>query len=129
VGAGVARSEIDAALAQAREFAWIGDRVFARLWVEDRLLHHPLSRRAIEQELRGRKVPHDVVVAALDEHYPAEREREVARELARDKLARLAGLDEVKRLRRTTDFLIRRGFPTSIAVDSARRALRGGEDD
>jgi len=125
---GFARDEIDAALTQAREFAWIGDRVFARLWVEDRLLHHPLSRRAVEDELRGRRVAHDVAVAALDEHYPAEREREIARDLAEARLARLVSLDEATRLRRTTDFLIRRGFSASVAIDSARRALRGEEN-
>ncbi len=127
--AGFPGEEIDAALLHARDSRWIDDRTFARLWVEDRLLHHPLSRRAVEDELRGRKVAHDVVAVALDEHYPAEREREIARDLARTRLARLAGLDEARRLRRTTDFLIRRGFSTSVAVDSARRALRGDRND
>jgi SOS response regulatory protein OraA/RecX len=129
VQSGFARDEIDAALQQAREFAWIGDHIFARMWVEDRLLHHPLSRRAVEEELRGRKVAHDVAAAALEEHYPVEREREIAQDLARTRLARLAGVDEAARLRRTTDFLIRRGFSASVAIDSARRALRGGDHD
>jgi len=127
VQAGFSRDDIDAALARAREFTWIGDRVFARLWVEDRLMHHPLSRRAIEDELRGRKAQPDIVRSALDELYPAEREREIAAELARARLARLAGVDETARLRRTTDFLIRRGFSASLAAESARRALRASD--
>ena len=126
--AGVPRDEIDAALAYARESRWVDDRVFARLWVEDRLSRHPLSRRAIEDELRGRKVSRDVALAALDEHYPPEREREIALGLARERLARLGGIAEDARRRRATDFLIRRGFSTSIAADAVRRALRGEGD-
>lgn len=121
---GFARDETDAALAQARELSWIGDRTFAKLWVEDRLLHHPLSRRAIEEELRGRKVARDVAAAALDEGYPKERERDIALGLAESRCARLVGLDEATCARRTTDFLIRRGFTAAIAAECARRAAR-----
>ena len=110
----------------ARDSGWIGDATFARLWIEDRLEHHPLSRRAVEDELRGRKVSREAIVAALAEHYPPEKEREVAASLVEARLARLAGLDEATRRRRATDFLLRRGFSSSIAVDSVRRAVRGG---
>jgi regulatory protein len=126
---GFSREEIDAALAAARDHGWIDDRVFARLWVEDRMRHHPLSRRALEEELRGRKVPHDVISAAVRDHYPQEQERDVARALAVARLARLGALDEMTRRRRTIDFLIRRGFSSSVAADSVRRALRGKDDE
>ena len=124
--AGFLDSDIEAALGVARDSGWIGDATFARLWIEDRLEHHPLSRRAVEDELRGRKVSREAIVAALDEHYPPEKEREVAASLVEARLARLAGLDEATRRRRATDFLLRRGFSSSIAVDSVRRAVRGG---
>ncbi len=123
--AGYSREEIAAALLSARESGWVDDRVFARLWVEDRLLHHPLSRRAVEQELRGRKVPQDVASAAVRDHYSEEQEREVAGDLARARLARLSSLDEMTRRRRVIDFLIRRGFSSSLAADTVRRALSG----
>jgi SOS response regulatory protein OraA/RecX len=93
--------------------------------VEDRLLHHPLSRRAIEEELRGRKVPRDIISAAVSEHYPEDEERKLAEDLALTRIARLGGLDEPTRRRRTIDFLIRRGFSGSLAADSVRRALQG----
>ena len=127
--AGFSCEDIDAALSAARDLGWIDDRVFARLWVEDRMLHHPLSRRAVEEELRGRKVPHDVISAAVRDHYPEEQERVVARSLAEARLARLGGLDEMTRRRRTIDFLIRRGFSGSVAADSVRRALQGSDHD
>ncbi len=115
--------EIDAALAHALESRWVDDRTFARLWVEDRLAHHPLSRRAIAEELRGRKIPHDLAAGALDEHYPSDREREFATDLAKARLARLANLDDATRRRRTMDFLTRRGFAAASAADAVRRAL------
>jgi SOS response regulatory protein OraA/RecX len=70
-----------------------------------------------------------VAAAAVHEHYPEEREREVARDLAQGRLARLQGLDEMTRRRRAVDFLIRRGFSSSIAMDSVRRAVSGSDHD
>ncbi|MEI6170922.1 MAG: regulatory protein RecX [bacterium] len=127
--AGFSCEEIDAALGAARDHGWIDDRVFARLWVEDRMLHHPLSRRAVEEELRARKVPRGVISAAVQDHYPEEQERDVARSLAETRLARLGGLDEMTRRRRTIDFLIRRGFSSSVAADSVRRVLQGSDHE
>lgn len=121
--AGIQAGEIDAALSHGRDSGWIDDRAFARLWVEDRLAHHPLSRRAIAEELRGRKISRDLAAGALDEYYPAERERELAVHLAEARLARLANLDDATRRRRTMDFLTRRGFAAAIAADAVRRAL------
>ena len=126
---GFSCEEIEVALSTARDHGWIGDRVFARLWVEDRMLHHPLSRRAIEEELRARKIPRDVISAAVHDHYPEERESDIARGLAEARLARLGGLDEMTRRRRTIDFLIRRGFSSSVAADSVRRVLQGSDHE
>jgi SOS response regulatory protein OraA/RecX len=120
---------VDAALGVARDAGWIGDPTFARLWIEDRLAHHPLSRRAVENELRDRKVPHEVIAQAMEENYPSELEGEVAVSLAKARWVRLAGLDETVRRRRATDFLLRRGFSGSVAADSVRRVLREGIND
>lgn len=124
VSAGFVDSDIDVALALARDSGWIGDATFARLWIEDRLAHHPVSRRAIEEELRSRKVSRDAIAAALNEHYPVEKESEIALAVVQTRLARLTSLDEETRRRRATDFLLRRGFSSSIASGSVRRALR-----
>jgi SOS response regulatory protein OraA/RecX len=70
-----------------------------------------------------------VISAAVRDHYPQEQERDVARDLAVARLARLGALDEMTRRRRTIDFLIRRGFSSSVAADSVRRALRGKDDE
>jgi len=127
-GGGFAPDDAQAALAHAREAGWLDDAVFARLWIGDRLARHPLSRRAVAQELARRKLPSDLAQRALDELYPPDQEREVATTLAEARLARLATLDEPTRARRTTDFLLRRGFSAALATDCVRRALRGGGD-
>ncbi len=127
--AGFASADVDTAMSAALDAGWLGDATFARLWIEDRLAHHPMSRRAVEDELRGRQVPHEVIAAALDEHYPAEREHEVAGALARARLGRLAGLDGAVQERRAIDFLLRRGFSSGVARDSVRRARQRGGDD
>jgi SOS response regulatory protein OraA/RecX len=70
-----------------------------------------------------------VISAAVQEHYPEEQERAVARGLAEARRARLDRLDEMTRRRRTIDFLIRRGFSGSVAADSVRRALQGDDHE
>jgi len=121
---GFSSEEIDAAVRRAIEAELIDDCVYAKLWVDDRLLHHPLSRRAVERELAEKGIPHELTVAALDASYPPSKELEVAQELASERWARLASTEEDVRRRRVTDHLLRRGFPVGLAVDAVRRAER-----
>ncbi|MDD5264248.1 MAG: regulatory protein RecX [Candidatus Bipolaricaulis sp.] len=122
--AGFPSEEAEAAVRRAVEEELIDDRVYAKLWVDDRLLHHPLSRRAIERELEAKGIPHEQIVRALDASYPASRESEIARELATARWTRLASTEPDARRRRAMDHLLRRGFPAGLAADAVRRAER-----
>lgn len=122
--AGFASEDVDAAVRRAIEEELVDDRVFAKLWVDDRLIHHPLSRRAVEQELAERGVPREHIVAALDASYPSAREAELAYELAAARWARLSSSEPEARRRRVVDHLLRRGFPMGLAADAARRVER-----
>lgn len=122
--AGFSPEDADAAVRRAIGEERIDDRLFARLWVDDRLLHHPLSRRAVEQELVERGVPREHITAALDAGYPSSHEPEVARQLAATRWARLAASDPDARRRRVIDHLLRRGFTAGLAADIVRHMER-----
>ena len=93
----------------------LNDRLFAKLWVEDRLLYHPLSRRAITQELAEKGIAPEITNELLEERYPPAKEKEIALKLAQTRLARYQNLDQDRRIRRTVAFLARRGFNAALA--------------
>jgi len=101
----------------------LDDRLFAKLWVEDRLLYHPLSRRAVTQELAEKGIAPEIANEILGERYPPEKEKEIALKLAQTRLARYENLDRDRRIRRTVVFLTRRGFNISLATRVVRAAI------
>jgi len=128
-GRGVIESEIDRVVSVAKEAGLIDDRVFARLWIEDRVLYHPLARDAVARELSEKGVAPSLVEAALQETYPEGEERKLAWRLAQERYERLADLDDVKRERRTLGFLTRRGFAFGLAREIVRRLARGEHNE
>lgn len=125
---GFTDQEIDKTISTAEAADLLNDEAFARLWVEDRLLHHPLSRRAIQQELAEKKIDRETINAALERLYPAEKEKELALELAQARMAKYANLDRNRAMQRTVSFLTRRGFSFSLAR-TVVRSLSGGRND
>jgi len=105
----------------------LDDRVFAKLWISDRLLHRPVSRKAIRSELAEKGIPRELIDPLLDEAYPPEKERDVAFALGSARYSRLSGLDPVRRSRRTADYLTRRGFSRSLAIAIVSRLERGDD--
>jgi len=106
----------------------IDDRAFARLWIEDRILHHPLARDAVTRELREKGVPDAIASEALGELYPEHLERELILRLARERYERLAGVGEEARDRRTLSYLTRRGFPFGLSGEIVRQLAKGERD-
>jgi regulatory protein len=94
----------------------LDDRLFAKLWVEDRLLYHPLSRRAVARELAEKGITPEIANELLEEQYPQEKEKEIVLKLAQTRLARYQNLDQDRRIRRTVAFLTRKGFNASLAT-------------
>jgi len=118
---GTIRSALDAGL--------LDDRAFAKLWVADRLWHHPLSRSALEQELREKGIDRSIAVAELDAQYPAVREVDVARDLASERFERLRGIELERRRRRVAGYLMRRGFRQGLTLDVIRQIEKEAADD
>jgi regulatory protein len=116
---------VEETLTKAQEAGLLDDRAFAKMWIEDRLAHHPLSRRAVTRELADKGIPWELVSRAMSEGYPPEMERKVLLELAQARWARYTGLDPVVRMRRTVSFLTRSGFSVSDAAGVVRAIENG----
>ena len=112
---GFSEEEIEETLERASEARLLDDVLFARLWIQDRLHSHPLSRRAVRQELAVKGVASPIVEEALADYYPPEMEDRVLYDLACERHKRYRGLDRERRMRRLTAYLTRRGFPFSAA--------------
>jgi len=123
IAQGFDQDTIEETIQKGEAAGLLDDRLFAKLWVEDRLLYHPLSRRAITQELAEKGIAPEIANEILGERYPPEKEKEIALKLAQTRLARYENLDRDRRIRRTVVFLTRRGFNISLATRVVRAAI------
>ena len=123
-GLGFGEETVEKVLHQAKKAGLLDDTLFARLWVEDRILHHPISRRAVERELAEKGIAPETVEQMLQALYPPKKEKQLALQLAQARYDRYQGLTQVQRTRRTIAYLTRRGFP----LEMAKRIVRALED-
>ena len=115
---------IETTISQAIATDQLDDAAFARLWVRDRMWHHPLSRSAIAQELRQKGIQRDLITSTLLSEYPAVKEVELATELAEKRIVRFRGLKPEVRTRRLASFLSRRGFSQMMVRQVVKSAER-----
>ncbi len=111
----------------------LDDAEFAKAWVRDRLALKPKGKRALVAELRAKGVAVETVEFAVKEAL-TENEEELARRALRGFNHRLEKGSPSDAKKRTYTFLMRRGFPSDIAVrlsDEARELVSKGaaEDD
>ena len=123
---GFAEAQIEETIVQASAAGMLDDRLFAKLWVDSRVMHHPLSRNAVVRELRDKGISGELIDAAMRAGYPAEREPELAIQLARARWDRLHGVETRKRRDRVMAYLVRRGFSVGTARDVVRKLEREG---
>lgn len=101
---------ITQAVNRLQELNLLNDESFARYWVEQRETFKPRGRRALQQELRQKGVPRQIIetaVADVDE-------TAAARKAARKKLRRWQKMDEQTYRRKLGGYLQRRGFSYDI---------------
>jgi len=125
--AGFDETVITRVVTRLRASGDLDDAGFARAWVENRKDFRPRSAAMIRAELRSRGVAADVIEASLagfDEEKAAE---EAGRRTAR----RWSGIDPVRRRRKISDHLARRGFAYDIIRSVVRRleATADGESE
>ncbi len=115
---------IEQALAAARELGLLDDAAFAQAYVRTQKKVTRKGPRAIGHELRARGVSEDLAEAALDANYTPEQQAELARIVARKRLASLSPQKRDAKLhQRLYQFLLRRGFDPEICSETLRELL------
>lgn len=105
-----------------KEKRFIDDSVFARGWINWRL-KKPLGLRRITQELRQKGVDKEVIeqeIAKVKDYS----ENKTVLELAKGRLNRLKGIDQVSARRRVYAFLLRRGFSPGAVIEALNQLCR-----
>jgi len=126
---GFPEAEIDDTIERAKTAGMIDDRLFVRLWIGDRMAAKPLSRQAMEADLRALGVADSLIRSLLIEEYPEEQERALAERVAAERFRRLRDRPMDVRSRRTIDLLLRRGFRRSLAIEIVRGLERSDDGE
>lgn len=111
---------IDDVLSWLRDLGYLDDAAFAKRWVEVRRQTKGFGPVRLRHELIERGVASELIDAALAEVSETEYE-ESALEQARQRLARLGDVPEIKARRQIYGYLTRRGFPGGTIAKVMRR--------
>jgi regulatory protein len=120
--AGYPEEEVAAALDDLEAVGLVDDERFARELAAHELRSRGSGRRLALASLRRAGVKGEVAERIVEEAAPADEEAR-AEEVARARLRRFRGLDEVTAYRRLLSYLLRRGYDGAVARAAAQRAL------
>ncbi|HAZ28124.1 TPA: hypothetical protein DCY65_03550 [Candidatus Acetothermia bacterium] len=123
---GFSQEITQAAVARAGDAGIVDDRLFARLYAEDRLLSRPCSRRLLAAELRNRGVEASLAEHAARAALPELSEEDLARHALAGRLPLWGRLDPEVACKRAAAFLLRRGFSSALAREVVTETF-GGE--
>ncbi len=131
---GVARTEIDAAIARLKELSLVDDAETARAWVRDRLRFAPKGRGVLRAALLKKGVARAIADEAVADAGNAASELEIAEGVVKRLAGRAPRQDPVVERRRLWSALARRGFdPATCREAIARvlgdRAVASGEEE
>lgn len=110
--------EVEHAVERMRSLGYLDDGAWAANYVSGPRATGR-GRRLLKHELGQRGVPDNVAQEAVAEHD----DRAAAREAALKRARSLRTTEEPKRSRRLYDFLLRRGFSSTVARDAMTAAL------
>ncbi|MCI2426698.1 RecX family transcriptional regulator [Candidatus Acetothermia bacterium] len=120
---GYSEEEISAVLKRAVEERLIDDQLFARLWVEEKIAHDPLSRRALAIQLQEKGIPTEISDAILSELYPLTLEEQLVSRLINKRLLRYQRLSIEQAERRLINFLLQRGFSPAMIEERVKQSV------
>ncbi len=112
--AGFSENAIQIALQRLINAELLGDHEFSRLWIENRTLSSPRSKRALEYELRKKGVDREIIQNALSR---LDDETPLAKAAAEKYSRRLRTLPFDLFRRKLSGFLARRGFNYGIITE------------
>ncbi len=108
---------ISEAIVALRQVGLIDDAAFARQFVENEMRLRPVGRLLLQQKLRERGIPDDIVQPLLDQVYRMHSEIEIARQLARKYRKRHLNWKPSKLRAGLVRFLHSKGFDWEVIQD------------
>lgn len=119
VSKGVAQDARQEIMGRLRRLGLVDDEAFARFWVESREHSRPSGRLALRSELRLKGIGDGVIESVLQGIDQEESAHRAALKQAR----RYATLDDRVTQQKLGAFLMRRGFPYSVAKATVKRLV------
>jgi regulatory protein len=110
----------ESVMAKLERIGFINDEVFARMWVENRRLLKPTSRRKLQQELKAKRVGDDIVGRVLQE--AGDGDHSALQEMIARKRRQAKYRDDEMKL---MQYLVRQGF----GYDDVKTAVREATAD
>jgi regulatory protein len=118
-------------IADLKDEGRVDDRIFAKLWIEEKVGKGDCGRIRISRDLEAKGVDRRVIAEELKAALSDADELELAGRLAIKKMGRLAGVAAGAGRQKVYAYLLRRGFTSETAAEAAERAeeLSGRTDD
>ena len=120
---GTAPKTAERVMADLKTEGLVDDRVFARLWIEEKARKGDCGRLRLLHDLEAKGIRRDVIAEELDNALSEAGEAEIAGRLALKKLGRLGSLPGVEARRKVYAYLLRRGFASDTAAEASQKAL------
>lgn len=121
VGASI--QEQDIAIQYLKEFDYLNDTEYARMFVKDFLLRKPSSASRVKMELRKRGIPELEAQEAIEQFFPKDDTTELALKAAEKKLRSVHHKPIEKQKTALIGYLQRQGFSWDIIKDILRKIV------
>ena len=108
------------------EYRYLDDRVFARQWARDRMVHRHWGPLRLRIELQRKGILKEWVEESIRELFNDRGEEEMALKAIRRRL-RASGLRDPRERRRWFSYLLRRGYSSDVIQAVFNRIERGVE--
>ena len=124
---GITSVDADEVLDTLERSGLLNDFEFARSFAHDKLLKKPMGKTMLKQQLRLKGISKELIEQVLSEAYKSNPEDKYAFELALKRIKRsqssFTKLDPLKKKKRLSDYLIRRGFDWDTVAKAVNRVL------
>ena len=120
---GISSEVVTTVIKNLESAGYLNDKVFAKTWIEERVQVRGLGRHRIKKELLSKGVDPKTVDRELENIYGLQEEEELALSLAKTRLSKYVGLDNIVKMRRLGQVLLRRGFSPAITQKVLREII------
>lgn len=110
-------------LADLKAIGQVDDRLFARLWIEEKIRKGDSGSMRMRRDLEAKGIERDIVAEELKAALSDAEELELAGRLALRKMGRLGPAPAREERRKVYAYLLRRGFTSEAAAEATRSAL------